>query len=524
VASQVAGLVVFQLLSPAAALLAEVALAWRFGASGIVDAYRVIVLLLIYGQQLFVTHILPCVLVPIFAEYRAKNEEREAWVIADSIGRMLLIFGSLIAAGFFLRPDAVVSVAAPGLAGEARATALFLIRWCGLAFIPMCWTGAACGVLYAYNVFQLAPLSQMASNLIVVLAIAIGGGKLGAASLAVGLTAGSFTAAGIHVFRVSALRRQFGPHGCPTHVDFKALGKAFRVAAPLLGSAIAGQSTSVVVNRVLSRLPVGTLAAFGYAYKMGTLVRLTPTALTTVLFPKFSATWYTHGRGEFTAGCERSLRATIYMALPVTAVCWAFRRPLMVLLFQRGAFTSGDATFAGALFGLLILNGPPAAAAIALSRAFYAVQETRIPVLTDLTGSMLEFIFIPLLTAHYGAQGAAAAYMVIPWITTAALIVLFRVRFGALPFGERPGFVFWTVAAALLSAWIGRFFGDARVFAGSGIVSSALQVAVGGSVALGAYYVLTLFAGLPESRTCQQFLRRAASALKAWPRNEYNEV
>ena len=156
--------------------------------------------------------------------------------------------------------------------------------------------------------------------------------------------------------------------------------------------------------------------------------------------------------------------------------------------------------------------------------AFYAVQETRIPVLTDLTGSMLEFIFIPLLTAHYGAQGAAAAYMAIPWITTAALIVLFRVRFGALPFGERPGFVFWTVAAALLAAWIGRFFGDARLFAGSGIVSSALQVAVGGSVALGAYYVLTLFAGLPESRTCQQFLRRAASGLKVWPRNEYNEV
>jgi hypothetical protein len=137
---------------------------------------------------------------------------------------------------------------------------------------------------------------------------------------------------------------------------------------------------------------------------------------------------------------------------------------------------------------------------------------------------MLEFIFIPLLTAHYGAQGAAAAYMAIPWITTAALVVLFRVRFGVLPFGETPRFVFWTMAAAVLSAWIGRFFGDARLFAGSGIVSSALQVAVGGSVALAAYYAVTLLARLPESRTCQQFFRRAASGLKSWPRNEYNEV
>src|SRR5262249_3306730 len=158
-------------------------------------------------------------------------------------------------------------------------------------------------------------------------------------------------------------------------------------------------------------------AGFGYAYKMGTLVRLTPTALTTVLFPKFSAAWYSQGPRAFTLGCARSLRATLYMALPVTAVCWALRRPLIELLFRRGAFTSGDASFASVIFGLLILNGPPAAVSIALSRAFYAVQETRVAVITDLCGYMLELIFIPLLAARYGVLGAASAYMVIPWVT-----------------------------------------------------------------------------------------------------------
>src|SRR5581483_8912293 len=119
---------VYQLLSPAAALLAEMALAWRFGASGVVDAYRVTVLLLVYGQQLFVTNILPYTLVPVFAEYRAQGNEHEAWVVADSIGRLLLLFGIVVAALFFFWPSAVIGVIAPGLTGGVRETAVFLIR------------------------------------------------------------------------------------------------------------------------------------------------------------------------------------------------------------------------------------------------------------------------------------------------------------------------------------------------------------------------------------------------------------
>ncbi len=39
-------------LSPIAGLGVEMALAWRFGASGIVDAFRIAALMIIFGQQL----------------------------------------------------------------------------------------------------------------------------------------------------------------------------------------------------------------------------------------------------------------------------------------------------------------------------------------------------------------------------------------------------------------------------------------------------------------------------------------
>lgn len=508
VVAQTAILTSIQVLSPAVALLAEVVLAWRFGASGVVDAYRVTVLLLIYGQQLFVSSILPFVLVPIFAECRAKRSEQDAWIVADSVGWLLVVFGTVIAVALFCFPELAVSIVAPGVAGDVRTTAVFLIRWCGLAFIPLCWTGAACGILYAYDTFYIAPLSQLTANLALVFAIAFGAPGLGAASLAVGVLAGASASTIIYSTKVAELRRRFGPKS-HAGVDFGRVRTALKVAAPLIGSVIAGQSTSIVVNRVLSRLPVGTLAAFGYAWKMSALVQLMPTALSTVLFPKFSKAWYSGGQEDFAASCIRALRAAIYIAMPLTALCWMLRRPLVELLFQRGAFTRFDAQSAGILFGLLILNGPAASVAASLNRAFYAVQETRMPVLIDIGGNALALVFIPLLASRFGAAGAAFAYMLLPWIAACGLIVLFRRRFGKFPIKELSRFAAVTLFWGLVSAGVGAAAGN---IAGSAFGSPAListgTVLCGAVVAATIYYLATLRLGFSEARSCGSFIRR----------------
>jgi putative peptidoglycan lipid II flippase len=508
VAAQTAILTAIQFVSPAVALLAEIVLAWRFGASGVVDAYRVTVLLLIYGQQLFVSSILPFVLVPIFAECRAQGAEHEAWHVADSVGWLLVIFGAGIALILFCFPELVAGIVAPGVAADVRTTAVFLIRWCGLAFIPLCWTGAACGILYAYDTFYVAPVSQIASNAMLVLGIAFGAPKLGAASLAIGILSGASASTLIYGLSVSALRGRFGP-ARRVAIQFRSLQRAWRVAAPLVGSVLVGQSTSVAVTRVVSRLPVGTLAAFGYAWKMSSLVQLLPGAVSTVMFPKFSAAWYSGARDEFAASCLRALRATTYFAVPMTVLCWTLRRPLMVLFFQRGAFTASDAATAGALFGLLILNGPAVAVVTSLGRTFYAVQETRIPVLLDVFGNILVLVFVPVLAAKFGGPGAVFAYMLVPWITACGLITLFKCRFGGLPLIELGGFAAVTLLAAAFSAWLGSRVGQpASHLLENRVLSAAVAVVAAGSVAAGAYGCATLLFRLPEASICSRFLRR----------------
>jgi putative peptidoglycan lipid II flippase len=182
----------------------------------------------------------------------------------------------------------------------------------------------------------------------------------------------------------------------------------------------------------------------------------------------------------------------------------------MVLFFQRGAFTASDAVSAGALFGLLVLNGPAAAAVSSLARAFYAVQETRIPVLLDVLGNLLVLVFVPVLAARFGGPGAVFAYMLVPWVTACGLIIFFKRRFGSLSLIELGGFAVLILLVSALSAWVGSVVGQsAGHLPENRVLAAALTVLAAGVVAAAAYCCTTLLLRLPEASVCSTFLHRA---------------
>ncbi len=508
VVRQTALLTALSVLSPTLGLIGEAALAWRFGTTGIVDAYRITVLLLLYGQQLFVGSILPYVLVPIFAECRSRGCEEEAWAVADSVARILLLFGISISTLLFFRPDLGINLIAPGLTGHARETAIYFMHWCGLGFLPICWTGAACGILFAYDVIQVGALAQLTSNLVMALAIILIGGKMGPNSLIIGVLGGAVGSTAICTYKLNQIRRKFGP----THraaIRVKLLWQAAGLAAPLLVAIIVGQSTSVVVNRTLSFLAVGSLASFGYAVKMGMLVQLAPNAMTTVLFPKLSANWFSKDKSTFGPVCAKGIRAALFISLPLTCICYVGQTAIVAILLGRGAFHGTDVRTAGILFGLMIIGAPASTVVVSLSRAFYAAQQTKFPVITDICGNLCEIAFIPILAMHFGLSGVAFAYMLLPWMTGSGLLILFIRRYQSFPTGDFVTFTAKIVAVVLACGWIA---GKVAHLASDGIepvfLRSVVMVTVTAAVVLSGYLAGTLAWGIQEASSVREFVQR----------------
>ncbi len=367
------------LLSPVAGMAVEIALAWRFGASPTVDAFRIGALLLLFGQQLFVLQILPHAVVPVFSEYRARGEEQEAWHVALSLANLLVVPALLVSLLVILYPKPVVGLLAPGLAGEAKELAALFIRW----FLPTCvllvWNGVAVGVLYAHDVFAVPPAAQLLGNLVLVAAILTLGRALGPTSLVIAVLASAVLGSLLYASRLFPLMRQAGARpSWKLDIRHPGVRKSLKLAAPLLGTILLSQWISVVGNRALSGLPPGNIALFGYAWKLGQLVLLVPLSLATVLFPRLADARFSRPVGEFPELCIRALRMALFIAIPLACLLFIFRVRLVTLLFERGAFSAEASRAVAGLFALLLLGAPAAAVAVNLEKMFYAGQQTRV--------------------------------------------------------------------------------------------------------------------------------------------------
>src|SRR6204780_5488649 len=103
------GLTVLWLVSPATGLAVEMAIALHFGTSATADAYRVALVIVLLGQQFFMGVLFPNIFVPLFAEYRLRDEESEAWCAAISLVALLLIPTAVASVAMFIWPARMAS-------------------------------------------------------------------------------------------------------------------------------------------------------------------------------------------------------------------------------------------------------------------------------------------------------------------------------------------------------------------------------------------------------------------------------
>jgi putative peptidoglycan lipid II flippase len=119
----------------------------------------------------------------------------------------------------------------------------------------------------------------------------------------------------------------------------RVLGQFF----PVLGGTFLMGGTAIVDQSMAAMLPSGSVAALSFGSKVvGLILAIAATALSTAALPYFS---------QMTAardwnGCRHTLKKYSLlvgvMTVPLTAGLVLFSRPVIALLFQRGAFTSAD--------------------------------------------------------------------------------------------------------------------------------------------------------------------------------------
>ncbi len=409
-------------------LLRDVIIAGKFGTSPDLDAYYAAFRLPDFLFLVIASGAFGAAFIPVFVGFLERGEERDAWRLANSVlNTAVVALTALAGLGFLLAEPLMRYAIAPGLVAhpDQLALAVTLTRILLVQPILLGVGGAAMGILNAQQRFTVPALAPVTYNLGIVFGALALTPRFGIKGLAYGVLLGAL---GHVLTQLPSLLRvmRYVPI-----VSLKAPGMK-RVGALLLprmfGQAVFALNF-VIVTDFASRLGEGRIAAFQFGYTLFLLPHgVFALSAATVLFPTLSRLAEARDWGGFREQYAATLRTVCFYMVPASAALVALRVAIPEAIFQLGAFgghsTELTAVALGALSTGLIAYG----VVEIVTRAFYALHDTRTPVIAGVVTIALNAPLSYGLSRVFDLGGLALGLSLTTWLEMIILLMVFRTK------------------------------------------------------------------------------------------------
>ena len=418
-------------------LLREMVISHQFGTGGELDAYLAAFRLPDILFQIVAGGALASAFIPTFAAHLARQDGKGAWRLASAIINLVLILTSVAAVlAALLAPWLVSAIIAPGFDANRQALTADLMRVMLITPVIFGVSGVIMGILNAQQHFLLPALAPILYNLGIVLGAVILAPDMGVKGLAVGVVAGAL---GHLVVQIPALVR----HGLRYLPILGLRDPGVREVGRLMLPRVVGLAAvqiNFLVNTILaSGLVAGSLAAINYAWLLMLLPQgVFAQSIATAAFPTFSTQAAKGQVVEMRSTLAATLRAILYLALPAAVGLIVLSRPLVQLIFQRGAFTETSTEMVAWALAFYALGLPAHAVVEIVVRAFYALHNTKTPVMVGIGAMWLNVILSLLFILAFGALGwmahggLALSNSLATTVEMAALLYIIRRRLDGL--------------------------------------------------------------------------------------------
>lgn len=386
--------------------------------------------------------------IPVFNEYLEKKGRDEAFRLSDAfITLMTLLTAALSALGMlFAKP--LTALLANGFDAETAALCAYLLR---LLFPTVLFTGLAfslVGILQSLGEFNIPALLSAASNAVIILYYLFFVDRFGV----VGLAAAFLVGWGAQVLIQLPSLRKFGYRYHPT-LRHEGLHKIFALAGPVLVSTWVQPLNLTVATRFASHIEGGA-SALEYANTLYTIVAgVFVLSVANVIFPemsRYAAREDARSMGESVSG---TLNAMLFLLTPMAAGLAVLARGVVRLLYEWGAWDARSTDLTAGALAFLSLGMIGYGVQIILSRAFYAEQKGKAPLLAGAASVLANIVLCKLLAPAFGLRGLAVASAVSLILPAILLFFAAARRYeGVLNRAAAVDFVKMLLAAALMGA------------------------------------------------------------------------
>lgn len=414
-------------LAAGAGLLRNIIIGRQFGIGADLDAYYAAFKLPDLLFSIVAGGSLATVFIPVFAEFLAAGDRPGAWRLASAVTNLvaLAVTGLALVAGL-LAPWLVSRIIAPGFTPAAQAETAAVMRILLLSTVIFGISAVQGSVLHSFKHFLLPALAPV----VYPLGIAAGALWLGPTWGARGLAVGAVVGALLHLaIKIPGLLHFGFQWRAVLDLRTPAMRRILWLLGPRLLDLGVFHLTLIVMTNLASRLGPGSVSALEWGWDAMQLPEtLIGTAFGLVAFPTLAELAASGDLAGLRRTLGQALRVVVALTVPATVGLIVLGRPLLQLLYQRGAFdaSSTQAVVVALRFYALGLVGHASLELVA--RTFFARQDTITPLLFAAGSALLNIVLGLLLMGVLGFGGLALANSIAVSVEVLALSFVLRRR------------------------------------------------------------------------------------------------
>lgn len=373
------------LLSRIAGLVRERFFAHYLGNSTAAGAFKAAIRIPNFLQNLFGEGVLSGSFIPVYARLLAEQRPELAGRVAGAIAALTALVTSVLVLLGMLASPLLVDLIAPGFEGEVRDLTVDLVRilFPGVGLLVL---SAWClGVLNSHRKFFIPYVAPVLWNLVLILTLVGFGSRLAGFSLARTLAWGAVVGSALQF----GIQLPFVLRNAPAirlALDWK-LEPVRRILgnfAPLVVGRGVVQVSAFVDEIMASFLGAAAVAGLSYAYTIALLpISLFGMSVAAAELPQMSgelgSLQEVHAR--LRQRLDRGLRQIAFLVVPTATAFILIGDLLVAALYQTGRFGPADTVFVWCLLGAYSVGLLAATQGRLYSSAFYALGDTRTPVL-----------------------------------------------------------------------------------------------------------------------------------------------
>ena len=407
-------------------LLRDRILAGQFGAGDTLDAYYAAFRVPDFIYNIMIMGALSAAFIPVFTELMAKKNEEEAWNFSSGILSLQILITAVVSIFLVIFAPFLMHLITPGYTGSKMDLTVTLTRIMFLSPFLMGISGIVGGALVSLKKFLIYSFAPIFYNVGIIIGALFLVKPFGPAGLAWGVVLGALLQLLVQYPSAAFSGFFFRP------MFFSAwknpnVRKMLKLTIPRTLTIAASQINLTIITIYASTLASGSLAIFNFANNIQSgPLGLFGVSFAIAVFPTMSALAAQKKEQEFIRAFSRTLRQILFFVIPLSIFLYVFRAQTVRVLLGTGKFNWDNTILTFNVMGLLALSLFAQALLPLLTRAFYALQNTKTPLYITIVSEAVTLLLVVLLIRPLGVYGLAIAFSVSSVVNMTLLLIFLR--------------------------------------------------------------------------------------------------